>query len=289
MAYLPKLNPTVGKGLGGFPERVTSEGLSASVGDVIFTAGVMAEPKWLPADGRVVVEADYHELFTALGESLDNYTSNPTITPSTLPTGTGYGVAFSPDGNYLSVAYAVAPFITIYRRDGDTFTKLTNPSTLPTGVGFGVAFSPDGNYLSVAHDTTPYITIYRRDGDTFTKLTNPSTLPTSRGYGVAFSPGGNYLSVAHDTAPYITIYRRDGDTFTKLTNPSTLPTNTGYGVAFSPDGNYLSVAYATTPHITIYNRLDGVPLRFIIPNLSSDFQGVYTPTIPRDPYMRVKS
>ena len=196
MAYLPKLNPTVGKGLGGFPERAASGGLSANVGDVILTASVMAEPKWLPADGRAVVEADYHDLFTAFGESLDNYTSNPTITPSTLPTGTGYGVAFSPDGNYLSVAHNTTPFVTIYRRDGDTFTKLANPSTLPTGTGRGVAFSPDGNYLSVAHYTTPYI--------------------------------------------------------------------------------------------TIYNRLDGVPLRFIIPNLSFALQGVYTPTVLRDPYMRVK-
>ena len=172
--------------------------------------------------------------------------------PSELPTNNALGTAFSPDGNYLSVCHYDSPFITIYKRSGDTFTKLPNPSTLPTGNGYGTAFSPDGSYLSVTHVTSPYITIYKRDGDTFTKLPNPSTLPTGIGVGTAFSPDGNYLSVAHTTSPFITIYKRNGDTFTKLPNPSVLPTSNGNGTAFSPDGNYLSVAHSASPFITIY-------------------------------------
>jgi uncharacterized protein with WD repeat len=31
-----------------------------------------------------------------------------------LPTGVGYGCAFSPDGTYLAVAHQTAPYITIY-------------------------------------------------------------------------------------------------------------------------------------------------------------------------------
>ena len=57
--------------------------------------------------------------------------------PDILPTGTGYGTAFSPDGNYLSVAHNNSPYITIHKRDGDTFTKLSNPSKLPTNTGYG--------------------------------------------------------------------------------------------------------------------------------------------------------
>ena len=81
--------------------------------------------------------------------------------PSELPTNNALGTAFSPDGNYLSVCHYDSPFITIYKRSGDTFTKLPNPSTLPTGNGYGTAFSPDGNYLSVADSASPYITIYK--------------------------------------------------------------------------------------------------------------------------------
>jgi hypothetical protein len=106
-----------------------------------------------------------------------------------------------------------SPYITIYKRSGDTFTKLSDPSTLPTGTAYGVAFDPTGTYLAVAHGNSPYITIYKRSGDTFTKLSDPSTLPTGNGLGVAFDPTGTYLAVAHDGSPYITIYKRSGNTF----------------------------------------------------------------------------
>ena len=174
--------------------------------------------------------------------------------PSGLPASNGQGVSFSPDGIYLAVAHTTSPYITIYKRDGDTFAKLANPSELPASHGYGVSFSPDGTYLAVAHGTSPYITIYKRNGDTFTKLPNPSVLPASVANGVSFFPDGTYLAVAHSSFPYITIYKRDGDTFTKLPNPSGLPASSGYGVSFSPDGNYLAVAHDTSPYITIYKK-----------------------------------
>ena len=60
--------------------------------------------------------------------------------PSTLPTGAGNGVAFSPDGSKLAVAHFSSPYVTIYNTSD--WSKISNPSTLPTGVGRGVAFSP---------------------------------------------------------------------------------------------------------------------------------------------------
>jgi hypothetical protein len=44
---------------------------------------------------------------------------------------------------YLAVGHVTTPYITIYKRSGDTFTKLADPATLPTGVGYGCAFVPD--------------------------------------------------------------------------------------------------------------------------------------------------
>jgi len=121
-------------------------------------------------------------------------------------------VSFSNDNNYMSVAHSTSPFVTIYKRIGDTFTKLANPSILPTNganFGNGVSFSNDNNYMSVAHYASPYITIYKRSGDTFTKLNNPSELPAGTVNGVAFSNDNNYMSVAHSTSPYVTIYKRE--------------------------------------------------------------------------------
>jgi hypothetical protein len=88
----------------------------------------------------------------------------------------------------MAVAHGVSPYLTIYKRSGDTFTKLANPAALPAGNGYGVAFSADGNYMAVAHGVSPYLTIYKRSGDTFTKLANPATLPPNTGRGVAFYP-----------------------------------------------------------------------------------------------------
>ena len=62
--------------------------------------------------------------------------------PATSPTGTGRGVAFSPDGSAIAVAHGTTPYITAYPWSGSGFgTKYANPSTLPTGIGFGVAFN----------------------------------------------------------------------------------------------------------------------------------------------------
>ena len=81
--------------------------------------------------------------------------------PSTLPKGDGYSVAFDPTGTYLAVAHASSPYLTIYKRSGDTFTKLADPSTLPPNDARGVAFDPTGTYLAVAHNRFPCLTIYK--------------------------------------------------------------------------------------------------------------------------------
>ena len=93
----------------------------------------------------------------------------------------------------MSVAHNISPFITIYKRSGDTFTKLANPSQLPTGPGRGTAFSPDGIYLSVAHDTSPFITIYKGIAVPaymeITKSTDISLLTGKSGAGYANKAG----------------------------------------------------------------------------------------------------
>ena len=225
------------------------------VGDVLVSARTdLTAPDWLACDGSSHTRASYPDLegWMEGGASLD--VPDKLTDPATLPTGSGYGAAFSPDGSHLAVAHNYSPYITIYKRSGDTFTKLADPATLPTSSASGAAFSPDGTYLAVTHNNSPYITIYKRSGDDFTKLANPATLPPGNARGAAFSPDGTYLAVGTYASPYIVIYKRSGDTFTKLADPATLPTNTAYGAAFSPDGTYLVVPHATSPFVTIYKR-----------------------------------
>lgn len=172
--------------------------------------------------------------------------------PDVLPTNNGVGCAFSPDESYLAVATYSSPFIIIYKRNGDTFTKLPNPAVLPTGSAERCTFSPGGSYLVVTHNRSPSLTIYKRAGDTFSKLPNPVGLTTGGMRGCSFSPDGNYLAVAQTGSPYLAIYKRDGDTFTKLPNPANLPKGNGLICNFSPGGNYLAVTHDESPYVTIY-------------------------------------
>ena len=117
--------------------------------------------------GSEVISAEFAESLVK-GEPVElnggtSFMENTTklANPSTLPSNTGYGASFSPDGAYLAVAHEYSPFITIYKRSGDVFTKLANPSTLPSNTGYGTSFSPDGAYLAVTHSTSPFITIYK--------------------------------------------------------------------------------------------------------------------------------
>ena len=131
--------------------------------------------------------------------------------PSTLPTGTGYGVAFSPDGANIAVSHNSSPYISAYPWSGSGFgAKYADPSTLPTGRGWIPKFSPDGADLAVAHISSPYISVYPWSSGFGTKYADPSTLPTGTGYSVDFAPDGNTIAVAVSythltlpTTPYV--------------------------------------------------------------------------------------
>ena len=117
--------------------------------------------------GDILKIAGQTEEIVRFGEAINKYdpvrvkvAGTKLSNPSPLPAGTGWDCAFDPTGTYLAVAHYSSPYITIYRRIGDTFTKLPNPATLPTSNGYGCAFDPTGTYLAVAHDGSPYITVY---------------------------------------------------------------------------------------------------------------------------------
>jgi len=185
---------------------------------------------------------------------------NPDVLP---PTGGGsffnnpsgaLSTAFSANGDYLAVGHYKSPFVTIYKRNGDTFTKLPDPSILPQNVPMGVSFSNDGSYLAGSYFVSPFLIIYKRNNDTFTKLTDPDTLPPAQSDSVDFTSDGNYLAVSHVSTPFITVYKRNEDAFTKLPNPDILPAGSSWDATFSFDGSYLAVGHSTSPFVTIYKN-----------------------------------
>jgi hypothetical protein len=170
--------------------------------------------------------------------------------PAVLPTGTGGGVTFSPDGTLMAVAHNTTPFITIYNTA--TWTKLSDPTILPTGNANSVVFNYNGTLMAVSHLVSPYITIYNTSD--WSKVVDPAVLPTGTAYNVDFNHDGTLMAVAHSNSPFITIYNTSD--WTKVTNPSILPVGIGQGVAFSRDDSLMTVTHSASPYITIYNTSD---------------------------------
>lgn len=174
--------------------------------------------------------------------------------PSTLPTGSGWGVAFCGDTD-VAVAHGTTPFISAYPWTlGTGFgTKYSNPATLPSPAGFCVAFCGETD-VAVGMPLTPFVTAYPWTPDTGfgTKYANPGTLPAGQGKGVAFC-GSTDIAVAHYNSPYITTYNWTPDTGfgSKHSNPGILPTGLGLGVDFW-GVNGIAVSHATTPFVSAY-------------------------------------
>jgi len=236
MAYLPKLKPTVGGGLGGLPERRAGGFLPVGVMSKGFEP--LDNGEWLVADGSLVDVGLYPELSKNLGSFIKGPTQFLPSLPAVIA-GAGMGVSWSKNTNFLAVGAQSSTELVVYKRTNDTFAKIT--VSLPPYHTYGTEFNPSDTLLVCAHNNSPYITRYSISGNTFTKLGNPSTLPTGHGHDVAFNADGTYCAIAHSTSPYFTVYKVSGTTFTKIANPTALPTAEGAGVVFSPDGKQLVV------------------------------------------------
>lgn len=182
---------------------------------------------------------------------IDLLVEQPDVSVAGIPRGN----SFSPDGKYLAVAHDSSPGLSIYKVNGDTFTKLPNPVGFPDSSCNDCAFSPNGKYLVVVGSSAPHTWVYRIDsGDVFTKLTTPPLI-YSTVYCCAFSPDSNYLALGYGNGTYLKYYKREGDTFTSLSIPTISSDVYGvYGVSFSPDGKYLACALYSGNHLRIYKR-----------------------------------
>jgi hypothetical protein len=168
-AGLPAITGKTGSVLtvvGGSGSEAVSFEPGENVGRVVYSYEDLTDPAYndaYVATGQTYLQSEYPELFGLLGLGKGEWPGDKLPNPADLPASTGNAVAFSSDGTYMAVAHPTTPFITIYKRSGDTFTKLADPSSLPASTGQGVAFSSDGTYMAVAHSTTPFITIYKQD------------------------------------------------------------------------------------------------------------------------------
>ncbi len=171
--------------------------------------------------------------------------------------GSGGGGGTGGGSKFLAVSSQTTPFITIYSRTDDTFTKLSNPASLPGGnsqsscrfdrqVSGGVVSS---GLLATTQGTSPYINTYTISGTTFTKNADPATPPAGEAHQIAFSPD-SMLAVAHDGSPFLSVYTADR---LKLNNPSILPSGNGEGVAWNGRTRVAIGGAGASPSISVYS------------------------------------
>ena len=185
------------------------------------------KPKTVPLDKNLNISAAI-KLIAAQSPSIkffgDSFLSK-SGNPSSALAGNGNSIAFHPNANFVAIAHATTPFVTVYTYTNSAFgTKLTAASPVPAGTGNAVAWSPNGLVLGVAHDTSPYFSLYAFNpvsGSIGTRFKDPSTLPTGTGKGIAFSGDSNYVAIAHTTSPYVSVYPITNNTSTGLTIVST--------------------------------------------------------------------
>lgn len=208
-------------------------------------------------------------------EEILNPPKNPNEEAFEQTTG-AFAIEMSSDNLY--VACTDLP-IRIYKRAGDTFTRLGDPDYIPSGMN-DVDFSKSSStYLAVAFTVYPHIVIYKRSGDSFSKLSDPATLPTGTGKSCTFSNDDLYLAVGHAVYPYLTIYKRSGDTFTKLSDPVNPPPSNVSGVSWSSDGIYLACSCNTSPGVVVYKRSGDTFTRLTDPvgANSSNYEVAFSP------------
>ncbi|RXZ78223.1 WD40 repeat domain-containing protein [Paenibacillaceae bacterium] len=161
---------------------------------------------------------------------------------SNIPTAAGQKIVVSPDGEYVILVHTNAPYLTIYRFNNGTLTRLSNPATMPRGQTRNVSFSKDNNFMVVAHNESPFISIYTVSDGTFTKLPNPTNLPENGGRTVVFSPDELHMIVGcYSTGtPSLYLYNISGNTFTRQTDQFGFFGSVD-AMDLSHDGMYLAV------------------------------------------------
>tara|TARA_B110000977_G_C10805513_1_gene388120 strand:- start:16 stop:591 length:576 start_codon:yes stop_codon:yes gene_type:complete len=146
--------------------------------------------------------------------------------PSAIPTGAPSGASFTNDGEYLAVSHPAFPYLTLYKRDGDTFNQIHNPAEMPTAGPAGVSLTADGKFMSVIYGGVPFINFYRRTGDTFVKEQNLLSPPSGAATTFALSRDGSHVGLANAPPPYMASYSAvppfDIETHFMLPRPTSL-------------------------------------------------------------------
>jgi hypothetical protein len=208
MAYIPKLSPTVGNGLGGMPER--RESASTVQANLSYTDYMLVYNK---------SSAPFVKLFKRIGDSASEILGHG-IDLAGAPT----NIRFSPKGTYITAC--VGSTLVIYKFNKGACTLLTTISGWASGVVY-CEFSDDETKMAVGtgeSNTTTNIKVYSVSNDIFSVMPTLSNQVSGVSSRASFSPDGSYLCVISSLNANGSyggkIYKYDGSNYNYLTEVS---------------------------------------------------------------------
>lgn len=170
-----------------------------------------------------------------------------------------HGMAFSPDGKWLAIAYGAS---SDYGRGVGIFRVMTDDKLILIdmlkkgeleGTPKGITFSPDGTALLVTFSDTNNLIIYTLDSNkkivrTPKQVVGGEETGIFRPEDVKITPDGKYCALSNSEIHTVTFYPFDCSSNTVFANsPSFTLQNPDselcfpHGIAFSPDGSFMVI------------------------------------------------
>ena len=254
--YLYAAMPNGFVGLSGYPINLSNGTLGAQIGPV----ATQNYPVALAADSvgaylYTIGGSDGADSVTALSI---NASTGAIAAGSPVPTGIDpYGVAVSPNGNFVYVANNNDNTVSVYQSIGGTLKQLG--SAVPSGGNNpqGIVFNPAGTFLYVLNSGSDTVTTFAADPTT--GMLTPVGSPVATGvtpYGVQTSvtPGGSFLYVANYGSASVSAYSLGSDGLPSPIAGSPFAAGTKpFAVTVNPAGTFAYVANETDNTVSTYS------------------------------------
>lgn len=224
----------------------------------------LSEPQhavFSPSGDKIVVANWTNQTLNIYPRISDQFFSETPISILSSPYGLQsckpHGVAFSPCGQYLAIAYGAGEHIersiALFHSEKENLQciSIVGQADLP-GIPKGIVFSPDGTHILVSFGKPNCLAVFSIQNERIERVPKQiiygETTGLSRPEDVKISPDGSYCVVTNSGKNSVTFYHFDkysntissNAPFYSLHNPKArliFP----HGIAFSSDGKYLAV------------------------------------------------
>lgn len=164
----------------------------------------------------------------------------------------------SGNGEYITFAYGVAPYIKTFRlNDDNTLSELLFDIAPPGQYAHSLKMNYDASIIAIISGTSYELILYKKVNDTFKKMTPFNIAYPGAVNDVSVSNDGKTLVICGNNSPYVLSYKINSDG-TIIKQPVNHPISTGcYEIEISKDGNsFVTSRYTDAQYIYYFKRAD---------------------------------